>query len=446
MLEFKKMFKLLSFNKEIFEIKTTPCSSVVGGVFYRIFKIVVLTLLAPIYLCLVLSLFFLYLSAFFFKIPTKLISSIRKDNTLPEDKMIYTVTSIVLYCLVAGFELFYILIMFYSAVISFTLDIVTWCICLGRRTNKALELTFAAECEETSSGILHLVIILLALLFMGLLSALLTECYAELFYSLSDGYMDYSFVYMYGYSNAIFYVVAGLVLIYSFAINKNNKKCAKAPEVAETPATVEQPELSDEDSCPRQVKERKPRKNFLFLILAIVSGVLFLGAALITVTSFPMNGAPQTRQEAIQYYKDNNIGEYIEFYNNDGTLLLIDSSYEANVYYDTYYGGIEYQIVYSVRYNTINIYRYDYWSTTLLYYGQVDISGDYVSIDYYSSDAPSYLSNNAIIIVQSLADHLLTAEVSYDNFIANCVVSGVLLIASITFVIIHTKVSKKRPE
>jgi hypothetical protein len=41
-LEFKKMFKLLSFNKEIFEIKTTPCTTVVGGVFYRIFKVLVL--------------------------------------------------------------------------------------------------------------------------------------------------------------------------------------------------------------------------------------------------------------------------------------------------------------------------------------------------------------------------------------------------------------------
>lgn len=228
MLEFKKMFKLLSFNKEIFEIKTTPCSSIVGGVFYRIFKVLVLTLLAPIYLCLVLTLFFLYLSAFFFKIPTKLISSIRKDNTLPEDKMVYTVTSIVLYCLVAGFELFYILIMFYSAVISFTLDIVTWCICLGKRSNKALELTFAAECEETSYGILHLVIILLALLCMGLLATLLTEFYVELFYSLSHGSMDYSFISVYSSFTAIFYVVAGLILIYTFAINKNNKKCDKA--------------------------------------------------------------------------------------------------------------------------------------------------------------------------------------------------------------------------
>ena len=41
---------------------------------------------------------------------------------------------------------------------------------------------------------------------------------------------------------------------------------------------------------------------------------------------------------------------------------------------------------------------------------------------------------------------LMTVEVSYDDFIANCIVTGVLLIASLTFVIIHVKVSKKRPE
>ena len=163
MLEFKKMFKLLSFNKEIFEIKTTPCTTVVGGVFYRIFKVLVLIYLTPLYLLLTLSLFLSYLCAFFFKIPTKLISSIRKDNTPEEDKLVYTVTSIILYCLVAGFELLYIVIMFYSAVVSFVIDIVTWCICLGRRTNKALTLTFASDCEAVDKGILHLVISLGAL-------------------------------------------------------------------------------------------------------------------------------------------------------------------------------------------------------------------------------------------------------------------------------------------
>lgn len=426
MLEFKKMFRLLSFNKEIFEIKTTPCSTVVGGVFYRIFKVLVLIYLTPLYLLLTLSLFLSYLCAFFFKIPTKLISSIRKDNTPEEDKLVYIVTSIILYCLVAGFELLYILVMFYSAVVSFVLDIVTWCICLGRRTNKALTLTFASECEETEKGILHLVITIGALLSISLLSAIIMDLGVELMHALD---MSYELVYINSIVSAVETVLAGLVLIYSFAMNKKTPTEIIEPKQPEVEEVVYEQETSYQ--APKKEKKAKG-KSPIFLILMIVSLVLFVGSGIYAGINLLNNNSTNSYALAIDNLNNDSEFTTYEFEYNGVNVTISKESYLHAVY-----NSNTMSVIYYLNTGKIDVYDAYYNFTSYRAY----VYDDHIETTYTNLPTDEFNELNGFVF--AVLEECKVYNISYTEEIVGGIFAGVFALSAVVFIILNNKQKKK---
>lgn len=438
MLEFKKMFKLLSFNKEIFEIKTTPCTTVVGGVFYRIFKVLVLIYLTPLYLLLTLSLFLSYLCAFFFKIPTKLISSIRKDNTPEEDKLVYTVTSIILYCLVAGFELLYIVVMFYSAVVSFVIDIVTWCICLGRRTNKALTLTFASDCEEVDKGILHLVISLGALFSISILTSMLIVMNAELIHELD---IPYELMYINAIESSVETVVAALVLIYSFAMNKktpteiNEPKQPEVEEVVYEPKQLEVEEVVAEPQTTYQtpIKEKKVKgKSPIFLILMIVSLVLFACSGLYAGINLANNYSVDSYDLAIDNLNNDPEFTTYEFEYNDVIVTISNESY-LYATYDSNTMSVEFYL------NTGKITVIDSYFNYSTY--RAYIYDDHIETTYTNLPTDEFNELNGFVF--AVLEECKVYNVSYTEEIIGGIVACVFAASAVVFIILNSKQKKK---
>lgn len=426
MLEFKKMFRLLSFNKEIFEIKTTPCSTVVGGVFYRIFKVLVLIYLTPLYLLLTLSLFLSYLCAFFFKIPTKLISSIRKDNTPEEDKLVYTVTSIILYCLVSGFELLYILVMFYSAVVSFVLDIVTWCICLGRRTNKALTLTFASECEETEKGILHLVITLGALFSILILTSMLIVTNVELIHKLD---IPEELMYINAIESSVETVVAALVLIYSFAMNKKTPTEITEPKQPEVEEIVYEQETSYQ--APKKEKKAKG-KSPIFLILMIVSLVLFACSGLYAGINLANNYSTNSYALAIDNLNNDPEFTTYEFEYNDVIVTISNESY-LYATYDSNTMSVEFYL------NTGKITVIDSYFNYSTY--RAYIYDDHIETTYTNLPTDEFNELNGFVF--AVLEECKVYNISYTEEIVGGIVACVFAASAVVFIILNNKQKKK---
>lgn len=426
MLEFKKMFKLLSFNKEIFEIKTTPCSTVVGGVFYRIFKVLVLIYLTPLYLLLTLSLFLSYLCAFFFKIPTKLISSIRKDNTPEEDKLVYTVTSIILYCLVAGFELLYIVVMFYSAVVSFVIDIVTWCICLGRRTNKALTLTFASDCEEVDKGILHLVISLGALFSISILTSMLIVMNAELIHELD---IPYELMYINAIESSVETVVAALVLIYSFAMNKKTPTEINEPKQPEVEEVVAEPQTTYQTPT----KEKKVKgKSPIFLILMIVSLVLFACSGLYAGINLANNYSTDSYALAIDNLNNDPEFTTYEFEYNDVIVTISNESY-LYATYDSNTMSVEFYL------NTGKITVIDSYFNYSTY--RAYIYDDHIETTYNGLPTDEFNELNGFVF--AVLEECKVYNISYTEEIVGGIFAGVFALSTVVFIILNNKQKKK---
>ena len=426
MLEFKKMFKLLSFNKEIFEIKTTPCSTVVGGVFYRIFKVLVLIYLTPLYLLLTLSLFLSYLCAFFFKIPTKLISSIRKDNTPEEDKLVYTVTSIILYCLVAGFELLYIVVMFYSAVVSFVIDIVTWCICLGRRTNKALTLTFASECEEVDKGILHLVISLGALFSISMLTSMLIVMNAELIHELD---IPYELMYINAIESSVETVVAALVLIYSFALNKKTHTEINEPKQPEVEEVVAEPQTTYQTPT----KEKKVKgKSPIFLILMIVSLVLFACSGLYAGINLANNYSTDSYALAIDNL--NNDPEFTTYeFEYNGVIVTISKESYLYATYDSNTMSVEFYL------NTGKITVIDSYFNYSTY--RAYVYDDHIETTYNGLPTDEFNELNGFVF--AVLEECKVYNISYTEEIVGGIVACVFAASAVVFIILNSKQKKK---
>lgn len=426
MLEFKKMFKLLSFNKEIFEIKTTPCTTVVGGVFYRIFKVLVLIYLTPLYLLLTLSLFLSYLCAFFFKIPTKLISSIRKDNTPEEDKLVYTVTSIILYCLVAGFELLYIVIMFYSAVVSFVIDIVTWCICLGRRTNKALTLTFASDCEEVDKGILHLVISLGALFSISILTSMLIVMNAELIHELD---IPYELMYINAIESSVETVVAALVLIYSFALNKKTPTEINEPKQPEVEEVVAEPQTTYQ----APTKEKKVKgKSPIFLILMIVSLVLFAFSGLYAGINLANNYSVDSYALAIDNLNNDPDFTTYEFEYNDVIVTISNESY-LYATYDSNTMSVEFYL------NTGKITVIDSYFNYSTY--RAYVYDDHIETTYNGLPTDEFNELNGFVF--AVLEECKVYNISYTEEIIGGIVACVFAASAVVFIILNSKQKKK---
>jgi hypothetical protein len=426
MLEFKKMFKLLSFNKEIFEIKTTPCTTVVGGVFYRIFKVLVLIYLTPLYLLLTLSLFLSYLCAFFFKIPTKLISSIRKDNTPEEDKLVYTVTSIILYCLVAGFELLYIVVMFYSAVVSFVIDIVTWCICLGRRTNKALTLTFASECEEVDKGILHLVISLGALFSISMLTSMLIVMNAELIHELD---IPYELMYINAIESSVETVVAALVLIYSFALNKKTPTEIIEPKQPEVEEVVAEPQTTYQTP----IKEKKVKgKSPIFLILMIVSLVLFAFSGLYAGINLANNYSTDSYALAIDNLNNDPDFTTYEFEYNDVIVTISNESY-LYATYDSNTMSVEFYL------NTGKITVIDSYFNYSTY--RAYVYDDHIETTYNGLPTDEFNELNGFVF--AVLEECKVYNISYTEEIVGGIFAGVFALSTVVFIILNNKQKKK---
>ena len=178
MLEFKKMLKNISFNRDVFDLRYSTLGMSAGKkVAYIIFKVLFACIFGLPYMMLSLVSFSYYLTSFFYKIPSKLIKSVRSDNTPYEadNKPLYNATYVILYIFIVPFDVLYILTMFFNSVVCFTMDCLAWIICLGRNNPNALKLCFASEVEEDNGKLYHLLVIACAISIYAIFVILFNE-------------------------------------------------------------------------------------------------------------------------------------------------------------------------------------------------------------------------------------------------------------------------------
>lgn len=325
MLEFKKMLKNISFNRDVFDLRYSTLGMSTGKkVAYIIFKVLFACIFGLPYMMLSLMSFSYYLSSFFFKIPSKLIKSVRSDNTPYEadNKPLYNATYIILYIFIVPFDILYILTMFFNSVVCFTMDCLAWIICLGRNNPNALKLCFASEVEEDNGKLYHLLVIACTLA----IYALFVMMYSE-------------FGYYYDSSAFICFIPTMLIVVAFYNYNNSLNKRG-------------------------EIRENKWMNNF------IVSGLIFL-ALMFYFGLFTIEAKSEAEYHDDYYdYYDYRHFTFPDYYRNTS----VENQY-GSFYYD--YSNETFSSTVKVNGSSYYLSLYKYSSNVYAYDADADQVGEY---------------------------------------------------------------------